>query len=262
MKIEEVRRTINPRQQIRSINIEYEGNSARTIVEKIAKALNFKIHNNGNGISAYGGHSIRISDHRTYMQTWVDSRAWNSPIRLDIVIEDGETQGATDVQNGYNFNIDEYIYSASALNTESARLIAFDILNVLNGGCYANNARGEHNILTSTSSTSKDSNQLNCNNMHESKKVIRLTESELRQIIKNSIRKTLTEDFNYEKTSYQAPPKNNGKLNDWELFNIINSIVKQMIIDKQITPSDGDMLMHYSLYNNDCYGHSFVTSQR
>ena len=98
--------------------------------------------------------------------------------------------------------------------------------------------------------------------MHESKKVIRLTESELRQIIKNSIRKTLTEDFNNEKTSYQAPPKNNGKLNDWELFNIINSIVKQMIIDKQITPSDGDMLMHYSLYNNDCYGHSFVTSQR
>ena len=147
MEINEAKRTLNTRSQIRSLNIE-DGNSAQIIIEMIAKALNFKIHNDENGISAYGGRSIRISNHRTYMQTWVDNHTWNSPIRLDIVIEDNETQGTTDVQNGYSFNIDEFIYKSSALDPQSARLIAFDILNVLNGQPYANNARGEHKILT------------------------------------------------------------------------------------------------------------------
>ena len=61
----------------------YNGSgSAREVVRMIALALGFKIHEDEYGISAYGGNAIRIADHCTYMQTWVDRGTWNAPIKL------------------------------------------------------------------------------------------------------------------------------------------------------------------------------------
>ena len=88
-------------------------------------------------------------------------------------------------------------------------------------------------------------------NMHESKNVIRITESKLKDIIIESIMETI-EDM---KDSYQAKPKNNGRLNDWELFNILTTIVSNMVNDKRIPKEDGEMLLYYGLYNNDCFTH-------
>lgn len=149
MNILEIKDKPKIKSKIRPLSIN-QANSARIIVEMIAKALNFKIVSDSNGISAYGGNSLRISDHRTYMQTWIDNNIWNAKVRLDIVIEDSETQAKTDVQEGYDFTIVEYVYKSANFDPTKAKAIAFDIQNVINGQSYANNACGEKFILTAT----------------------------------------------------------------------------------------------------------------
>lgn len=129
----------------------YNGSgSAREVVRMIALALSLKIHEDEYGISAYGGNAIRIADHCTYMQTWVDRGTWNSPIRLDVVIEEEPTQAVTQVKNGYDFTIVEFVYDITDVDTQNARTIAYDIRNVINGNQYANNARGKRRTLKST----------------------------------------------------------------------------------------------------------------
>lgn len=134
---------------IKSINNE-SGGSASEIVRMIALALGFKIQEDGNGVSVYGGNTIRIADHCTYMQTWVDNGTWKSPIRLDIVIEDNPTKPITQVKNGFEFDVLEYVYSSQSMEPQKARLIAYDIKNTLNGNPYANNVRGVKRTIKST----------------------------------------------------------------------------------------------------------------
>ena len=136
------------------------GNSAREIVIQIAGALGFKIHEDTQGVSAYGGNSIRLADHCTYMQTWVDNGTWNAPIRLDIVIEDKPTKPITQVKEGYEFSITEFVYESAKMTPEKARLIAYDIRNVLNGNTYANNVRGNGYIISATHNNQIKENQI------------------------------------------------------------------------------------------------------
>ena len=110
---------------IKSINNE-SGGSASEIVRMIALALGFKIHEDENGVSAYGGNAIRIADHCTYLQTWVDNGTWKSPIRLDIVIEDSPTNPITQVKEGFGFDVIEYVYSSQTMEPQKARIIAYD----------------------------------------------------------------------------------------------------------------------------------------
>ena len=137
----------------------YNGNgSAREVVRMIALALGFKIHEDEHGISAYGGNAIRIADHCTYMQTWVDRGTWNAPIRLDVVIEEKPTQAVTQVKKGFDFTIAEFVYDINDVDPQNARTIAYDIRNVINGNQYANNARGEKRPLKSTHSSNENKN--------------------------------------------------------------------------------------------------------
>ena len=175
--------------KIRALDIN-QACSAGIIVDMIAKALNFKIVSDQNGISAYGGNSIRISDHRTYMQTWIDNNSWNAKVRLDIVIEDSETQARTDVQEGYDFTIVEFVYKSAYLDPNKAKAIAFDIQNVINGQPYANNAGGEKVILTTTHISRN--NTINCN--RNMKQTIKLTEERLRVMIQEAVKDALTEN--------------------------------------------------------------------
>ncbi len=176
-------------------------NNANEYVYQIAKAFGFTIKEYEHGISAYGGNTIRISDHRTYMQTWVSSGAYKSPIRLDIVIEDEPTEGKTDIQNDVEpFTITEFVHKSSDMNIEKVKLIACDILNVIKGkgNGYANNARGEKILLTAThtkSSTLTDSNLqehtiYNKNKIklgNNMKRRIRLTEGNLRRLVESAL---------------------------------------------------------------------------
>jgi hypothetical protein len=135
---------------IRRIDINVQYNVVSEIVRQIAFALNFKIHEDEQGISAYGGNGIRISDHCTYLQTWIDNKTWNASTRLDIVIEQSPTQPKTQVQDGYDFTIVEFVYNAEDMTPEKARMIAYDIKNALSTGQYTNNVRGEKRIIRST----------------------------------------------------------------------------------------------------------------
>ena len=94
-------------------------------------------------------------------------------------------------------------------------------------------------------------------NMHESKKLLRISESKLKQIIYESIVSVLRHPLKEttEKDSYQAKPKKEGRLNDWEINNIFGKIVSELVCSKRITPEDGEMLLYYGLYNNDCVSH-------
>ena len=166
------------------------GNRAREIVLQIAIALGFKIHEDELGVSAYGGNAIRISDHCTYMQTWVDNETWNAPVRLDVVIEDEPTEAVTQVRVGYDFTITEFVSQSSDIDTQKARTIAYDIRNAMNGNPYANNVRGEKRNLVATHGN--NTQQINCNtNMNKNK--IRLTESQLHNMISESVKRILSE---------------------------------------------------------------------
>ena len=170
----------------------YNGSgSAREVVRMIALALGFKIHEDEYGISAYGGNAIRIADHCTYMQTWVDRGTWNAPIRLDVVIEEEPTQAVTQVKKGYNFTIVEFVYNITDVDTQNARTIAYDIRNVINGNQYANNARGERRTLKSTHNSNENKQYNKNRNM---KQTIRLNESELKRMIAESMKRVLNEE--------------------------------------------------------------------
>ena len=94
-------------------------------------------------------------------------------------------------------------------------------------------------------------------NMHESKKILRISESKLKQIIYESIVSVLRYPLKEttEKESFQAKPNKEGRLNDWEINNIFGKIVSELVCSKRITPEDGEMLLYYGLYNNDCVSH-------
>lgn len=169
----------------------YNGSgSAREVVRMIALALGFKIHEDEYGISAYGGNAIRIADHCTYMQTWVDRGTWNAPIRLDVVIEEEPTQAVTQVKKGYDFTIVEFVYNITDVDTQNARTIAYDIKNVINGNQYANNARGERRALKSTHNSNENKQYNKNRNM---KQTIKLRESELKRMIAESVKRVLRE---------------------------------------------------------------------
>ena len=53
-----------------------------------------------------------MADHKTYLQTWVDNGTWNAPYRISIVIEDEETIGSTQVKEGYDFEVLEYVFKS------------------------------------------------------------------------------------------------------------------------------------------------------
>ena len=163
---------------------------AREIVIQIAYALGLKIRydkdDKGNdiGVSSYAGNCLRLSDHRTYLQTWVDAGTWNAPYRYDVVIEDKPTAPRTQVQDGYDFTVTEFVTSAQNMDVNKAIMIAYDIRNAINTGVYANNIGAEKIPLQSNHKSDIPQSKTN---------TIKLNESRLRCIIAESIRKVLNE---------------------------------------------------------------------
>ena len=90
--------------------------------------------------------------------------------------------------------------------------------------------------------------------VRENRRVVRITEAKIRKIVEESV-KGILKEVALGKDSYQAKPKNGGRLNDWEIMNILTTLVSSMIADKRVSKEDGEMLLHYALYNNDCYSH-------
>lgn len=127
--------------------------SARPIVAQVAYALKLEVHEDANGISAYGKNNdtfIRLSDHCTYLQTWVDGGSYGCKNKYDIVIEDNPTLAKTSVKSGYMFNVLEYVKSSKEMDYNMVKMLAYDIRTTLNGNSYPNNIRGEKRIVSAT----------------------------------------------------------------------------------------------------------------
>lgn len=109
--------------------ITLDSNIASAIVTQIAIALNVKLHTDkdedGNilGVSAYIGNCIRLADHKTYLQTWVDNVIWDAPYRISIVIEDEESIGKTQVKEEYDFEVLEYVFNSQMMTPKLNKLI-------------------------------------------------------------------------------------------------------------------------------------------
>ena len=167
---------------VQPISLDFSAKGA-DIVREIARVFKVKVHENTKGISAYIDSCIRISDHCTYMQTWVDNNTYNAPCKIDIVIEDSPTQAITQVEEGYNFTITEFVYKSSEMTPEKARMIAYDIREALKTSTYANNVRGEKRILNSSNNTPTTEST--------KKTFIKLTENDLRQIVIETVKSIL-----------------------------------------------------------------------
>ena len=101
-------------------------------------------------VAAYGLNSIHISNHRTNMQTWIDNGTWNSPYRISIVIEDSPTTASTEVKDGFDFTVDEYVFNASKLHNTEMDTITIDLFFALKTGVFANRKKGEKIKLVAT----------------------------------------------------------------------------------------------------------------
>lgn len=189
METELKKRKSNPIKRI-GLSIKPE---AKQIVIQIANALGLKVRydydESGNiiGVSAYAGNCLRLSDHCTYLQTWVDAGTWDSPYKYDIVIEDTPTVAQTQVEKGYDFTVTEFVSNTNEMNVAKAKMIAYDIREAVNTGCYANNVRAEKRTLTANHGEDTDKTQ-SISQTNESRTI---KESQLRNIIAESIRKVL-----------------------------------------------------------------------
>lgn len=239
-KIKGKRKTISD--PIKRINIE-SPMCAAEIVRTLARALGFEIHESPKGISAYGGNSIRIADHCTYMQTWVDNGTWNAPCRIDIVIEDRQTYPVTQVKQGFDFTIDEFVYDINDVDPQMVRLIAYDIRNAINTKHYANNVRGRYSKITSTHSPQNQSVTESRNH----RRTIRLTESKLRNIIKESVMREmgmLSESQKSRSLNHTLQQIINGeepknvfyRVRDFGEYRLVNLSFKYNLINKEGQP--------------------------
>ena len=162
---------------------------------------------------------VRISNHRTYLQTWADRykpiilpnkkvlRRMGSNLPTvnrkkwfySFVFEDEQdTVGKTSVENGRKINVTEIVNKASQFTME--KLNAY--LNALQKLCTTNQFDGT--ILGNyevVSSTTPSDNTANENKQHKTrynmKKTIRLTENDLHRIVKQAINE-LSGEMRYE----------------------------------------------------------------
>ena len=102
-------------------------------------------------VAAYGLNSIHISNHRTNMQEWIDNGTWDSPYRISIVIEDSPTTASTEVKDGFDFTVDEYVFNANIFNSRAVlEAITYDVINVEERGVFPNTLKGEYVKLVTT----------------------------------------------------------------------------------------------------------------
>ncbi|MCR4613451.1 MAG: hypothetical protein K5778_05565 [Bacteroidaceae bacterium] len=121
---------------------------ARPMIRELAFALNFEIHEDNEGISAYGGDCIRIADHRTNLKSWIDNGTYKSPYRYSIVIENVRTTPQIQVMEGYDFTVEEISYIAQEVSPKQLQLLADDIANTIKNGEYPNHICGIKYILS------------------------------------------------------------------------------------------------------------------
>jgi hypothetical protein len=200
-----VRKDIEPtKEKLRNLADRWKGvNKVRGFLTELWKALGIDMTNNsqqnGGNPSRYAAFqlqdgtmltvTIRASAHNANASTYVKDGNINGDTNISIVLQNRRKKNTfvphDDVQ------LSEYVYVDDRIATVDSPLsqIALSLVGYLTNGKYVDTTGV---AIPHTSPQTNDNNQLNCN-LNMNKKLIKLTESDLHRIVKESVGKILNE---------------------------------------------------------------------
>ena len=173
------------------------------MVEIIGEALKWERHVDAMGISYYGKNEkvvVRISDHSTHLETWVKYNTNEIPNKYSIVIEVNPSKPITEINSNVpQFMVYEYKHKLNQIINDNNDVV-INMGNAINGIMsgdfqFSNPYNVNRKILVSKylDKENKDKKIIKCNYMKTSKNVIRINESQLKQMISESVKKVLNE---------------------------------------------------------------------
>ena len=171
--------------------------AAIKLVESIGSTLGLERVNDASGVSYYAitqDTAVRISDHSTHLQTWVDKGTYTKKNKYSIVIEVNPSKPVLAVQPGIGtFVVTEFKHKLRGLSDDAVLVLANAIKGAVGtGGQFSNPLRVKPKMLASTQLNESKTNK----NMK--KNVIKLNENTLRQIVAESVKKVLKEGYNQQ----------------------------------------------------------------
>lgn len=200
-----VRKDIEPtKEKLRNLADRWKGvNKVRGFLTELWKALGIDMadnsQKNGGNPSRYAAFqlqdgtmltvTIRASAHNANASTYVKDGNINGDTNISIVLQNRRKKNTfvphDDVQ------LSEYVYVDDRIATVDSPLsqIALSLVGYLTNGKYVDTTGV---AIPHTSPQTNDNNQLNCN-LNMNKKLIKLTESDLHRIVKESVGKILNE---------------------------------------------------------------------
>ena len=200
-----VRKDIEPtKEKLRNLADRWKGvNKVRGFLTELWKALGIDMadnsQKNGGNPSRYAAFqlqdgtmltvTIRESAHNANASTYVKDGNINGDTNISIVLQNRRKKNTfvphDDVQ------LSEYVYVDDRIATVDSPLsqIALSLVGYLTNGKYVDTTGV---AIPHTSPQTNDNNQLNCN-LNMNKKLIKLTESDLHRIVKESVGKILNE---------------------------------------------------------------------
>ena len=200
-----VRKDIEPtKEKLRNLADRWKGvNKVRGFLTELWKALGIDMadnsQKNGGNPSRYAAFqlqdgtmltvTIRASAHNANANTYVKDGNINGDTNISIVLQNRRKKNTfvphDDVQ------LSEYVYVDDRIATVDSPLsqIALSLVGYLTNGKYVDTTGV---AIPHTSPQTNDNNQLNCN-LNMNKKLIRLTESDLHKIVKESVNRVLNE---------------------------------------------------------------------
>lgn len=169
--------------------------AAIKLVESIGSTLGLERVNDASGVSYYAitqDTAVRISDHSTHLQTWVDKGTYTKKNKYSIVIEVNPSKPVLAVQPGIGtFVVTEFKHKLRGLSDDAVLVLANAIKGAIGtGGQFSNPLRVKPKMLAST-----QLNELKTNK-NMKKNVVKINENTLRQIVAESVKKVLKESQN------------------------------------------------------------------
>ena len=204
---------------------DYTHEDAINIIRSLGNALGLKEHTDAMGLSFYYVSEkvvVRISDHSAHLQTWVDYGTYSIEKKYSIVIEVNPSKPDPNInQDVQQFVVKEYKHRLNLTFWKYKEVddkVILQLMNAVkgaigNGGEFSNPFSVSPKLIASVYTPPKEdkttsltgetrSTQNNKTDKNESKNMnrknaIRLTESELKNIITESVKKVLKESNPY-----------------------------------------------------------------
>lgn len=204
-----VRKDIEPtKQKLRNLADRWKGvNKVRGFLTELWKALGIDMTNNsqqnGGNPSRYAAFqlqdgttltvTIRASAHNANASTYAKDGNINGDTNISIVLQNRRKKNTFVAHD--DVQLSEYVYVEDRMTTVDSPLsqIALSLVGYLTNGKYVDTTGV---AIPHTSPQTNDNNQLNCN-LNMNKRLIRLTESDLHRIVKESVNRILRENADY-----------------------------------------------------------------